>query len=154
MKGPYILRVVAKSWGYGDCESEGIRVCTGVVSTGSEGKQTVWNNYYKGNRVRVWWKLRAGFWPHHGWGGCLMPMSAGTVLEPWSRMDAQVPWLVFGLGLLGLTELSVDIMRWHKDVKSCNELFGMGSGFIRVDWEVDWGSWINASSIAPEVTGN
>jgi len=53
MKGPYILRVVAKSQGYRDVRAKESRVCTGVVSTGLEGiKQheiiTIW-----GNRVGI-----------------------------------------------------------------------------------------------------
>jgi len=54
MKGPYILRIVVKSWGgYWDASVKESRVCTGVVSTESEGNKqykliTIW-----GNRVGV-----------------------------------------------------------------------------------------------------
>ena len=43
------------------------RVCTGVASTGSEGKKTVWNNYYKGKQGWGLMETEGGFWPHHGW---------------------------------------------------------------------------------------
>src|SRR5882724_10819446 len=47
------LRVVAKSWGVWDARVKESRVCTGVVSTGSEGNKQHEIITIRGNRVGV-----------------------------------------------------------------------------------------------------
>ena len=147
MKVPYILWVVAKSQGVWGCESKGIK---GVYRSSKHrvgGNQTVWNNHYMGKQgwglmENQWWVLASS------WAGCMSrcPSRVGPSPEHWSRMDAKVPqsvidgsWLVFGLGLMGLSELSVDKMRWLEEHKGLQWTVGIDSGFIGVDMEVNRG---------------
>ena len=46
-------RVIAKSWGYGDVRAKESRMCTRVVSTGSEGNNQCGINTIRGNRVGI-----------------------------------------------------------------------------------------------------
>ena len=70
MKGPYILRVVVRSQGVWGCESEGIEGVYRSSKHRVRGKQTAWNNYYKGKQGWGLMETNGVFWPHNWWGGC------------------------------------------------------------------------------------
>jgi len=92
MKGPYILRVVVRSWGVWGCKSEGIKGVYRSSKHRVRGEQTAWNNYYVEKQGQGLMETKSRFWPYHGWGGCLdahrvLVLAQNTEVG----MDAQVP---------------------------------------------------------------
>ena len=145
--------------GYRDVRVKKSRVHTRIINLGLEEFQTVWNDCYMGNRVRVVMETEDRFWAIMV--GCMTryPLCVGANPEHWcgdgcpghqvgllfpstqAGMDAWVPWsvidgswLVYSPRFNRLSKLSVGQARWLGEHL---EVAGMGSDFIRVDHEAD-----------------
>ena len=80
-RGPYILGFIAKSWGYGNVRTKESRVCTRIVSTGSEGIKQHELITIRGNRVGAGQVLRSVI------DGVQSVFSLGLLDCLWTRQD-------------------------------------------------------------------
>ena len=91
----------AKRWWQWGCKRKESRVCTRVVSTGSEGIQQWKFITIRRKRVRVWWSPMSGFSPIMGpvdGNGCPDALSFGTSWRPLELVVWMLQDVTSGLG--------------------------------------------------------